>query len=116
MANPPQPLRPDFASLDVESFVHVPGGREVALLRLEGRYRSRLAEPLLEAALLVDDGLAIHRHEPLPASATLDPAAADHEWLWRAAFAVSLAALEDPETAFVLQAGPDLEIELGEPG
>src|ERR671939_1396889 len=88
MANPPQPLRPDFGSIDVESFVHVPGGRELALLRLEGRYRSRLAQPLLEATLLVDDGLAIHRHEPLPQSAALDSAAADDEWLWRAAFAV----------------------------
>jgi hypothetical protein len=109
-------MRPDFDSLEIESFQHVPGGRELALLRLEGRYRSRLAQPLLEAALLVDDGLAIHRHEPLPASSSLDSAAADDEWLWRAAFAVSIAALEDPETAFVLQAGPDLEIELGEPG
>src|SRR4051794_20522339 len=110
MANPPQPLRPDFGSLNVESFVHVPGGRELALLRLEGRYRSRLAEPLVEAALLVDDGLAIHRHEALPQSAELAPAAGDDEWLWRAAFAVSVAALEDPETAFVLDAGPGIEI------
>jgi hypothetical protein len=116
MANPPQPIRPTSGSLDVESFVHVPGGRELALLRLEGRYHSRLAEPLLEAALLVDDGLAIHRHEALPHSTVLDSAAREDEWLWRAAFAVSLAALEDPETAFVLQAGSGLEIELGEPG
>src|ERR671933_2369121 len=115
MANPPTPLSQELASLEVELFEHVPGGRELALLRLEGRYRSRLAEPLLEAALLVDDGLAIHRHEPLPASSSLDSAAADDEWLWRAAFAVSIAALEDPETAFVLRAGPGIEIELGEP-
>jgi hypothetical protein len=115
MANPPQPLRPDFGSLDVESFVHVPGGRELALLRLEGRYRSRLAEPLLEATLLVDDGLAIHRHEPLPQSSVLESAAGDDEWLWRAAFAVSLAALEDPETAFVLQTGPGIATVLGDP-
>jgi hypothetical protein len=115
MANPLQPLRPASGSLDVESFVHVPGGRELALLRVEGRYRSRLAEPLLEAALLVDDGLAIHRHEPLPQSAELAPAAGEDEWLWRAAFAVSLAALEDPETAFVLEAGPGIEIELADP-
>ncbi|MFL5782169.1 MAG: lytic murein transglycosylase [Thermoleophilaceae bacterium] len=115
MANPPQPLRPDFGSLDVESFVHVPGGRELALLRLEGRYRSRLAEPLLEAALLVDDGLAIHRHHTLPQSLDVSPAAGEDEWLWRAAFAVSVAALEDPETAFVLEAGPGIEIELADP-
>jgi murein DD-endopeptidase MepM/ murein hydrolase activator NlpD len=115
MANPPQPLRPDFASLEVESFQHVPGGRELALLRLEGRYRSRLARPLFEAALLVDDGLAIHRHEALPDSTAFDPSAADDEWLWRAAFAVSLAALEDPETAFVLEAGAGISIELDEP-
>ena len=97
MANPPQPFRPDFGSIEIESFEHVPGGRELALLRLEGRYYSRLARPLLEATLLVDDGLAIHRHEPLPASTALDAAAGDDEWLWRAAFAVSLAALEDVE-------------------
>jgi hypothetical protein len=115
MANPPQPLRPDFGSLDVESFVHVPSGRELALLRLEGRYHSRLAEPLLEAALLVDDGLAIHRHEALPQSADVAPAAGEDEWLWRAAFAVSVAALEDPETAFLLEAGPGIEIELVDP-
>jgi len=115
MASPPQPLRPDFASLEVETFEHVPGGRELALLRLEGRYRSRLARPLLEAALLVDDGLAIHRHEPLPGSTALDPTVTDDEWLWRAAFAVSLAALEDPETAFVLEAGSGISIELDEP-
>ncbi|MEA2389316.1 MAG: hypothetical protein QOG41_2089 [Thermoleophilaceae bacterium] len=116
MASPPTPLNRNLASLEVETFEHVPGGRELALLRLEGRYRSRLAEPLLEAALLVDDGLAIHRHDPLPASTTFDSAARDDEWLWRAAFAVSVAALEDPETAFVLEAGPGLSIELGEPG
>src|SRR5947208_11299487 len=115
MANPPQPLRPELASLEVERFEHVPGGRELALLRLEGRYYSRLARPLLEATLLVDDGLAIHRHEPLPQSTAVDAAAGDDEWLWRVAFAVSLAALEDPETAFVLEAGPGLSIELADP-
>src|SRR5205085_160453 len=96
MATPPQPLRPDFASLEVDRFESVPGGRELALLRLEGRYRSRLARPLLEAALLVDDGLAIHRHEPLPDSAVLEPGANDEDWVWRAAFAVSLAVLGEP--------------------
>ena len=115
MATPPQPLRPDFASLEVDRFESVPGGRELALLRLEGRYRSRLARPLLEAALLVDDGLAIHRHEPLPDSCVLEPGEGDHDWIWRAAFAVSLAALEDPETAYVLNTGPGLSIELGKP-
>jgi hypothetical protein len=115
MADSLQPLRPDFASLEVDRFEQIPGGRELALLRLEGRYRSRLARPLVEAALLVDDGLAIHRHEPLPASAVLEPGADDDDWLWRAAFAVSLAALEDPETALVLEAGPGIRIELGEP-
>src|ERR671933_1452758 len=95
MANPPTPLSQELASLEVELFEHVPGGRELALLRLEGRYRSRLAEPLLDAALLVDDGLAIHRHEPLPQSETLEPDVGGEDWLWRAAFAVSLAALED---------------------
>jgi transglycosylase-like protein with SLT domain len=115
MANPPLPLAPDFASLEVDRFESVPGGRELALLRLEGRYRSRLARPLLEAALLVDDGLAIHRHEPLPDSAVLEPGVGEDDWLWRAAFAVSLAVLEDPETAYVLNAGPGLSVELGKP-
>ena len=116
MANPPsQPLSPDFASLEVDRFEHVPGGRELALLRLEGRYRSRLARPLMEAALLVDDGLAIHRHEPLPQSTLLEAGLGDDDWLWRAAFAISVAALEDPETAFVLEAGPGLSIELADP-
>src|SRR5205085_6473263 len=115
MATPPQPLRPDFASLEVDRFESVPGGRELALLRLEGRYRSRLARPLLEATLLVDDGLAIHRHEPLPHSTTLEPGVGDDDWLWRAAFAISLAALEDPETAYVLSAGAGFNIELGDP-
>src|SRR5256885_1719324 len=115
MANPPQPLSPDCASLEVDLFEAVPGGRELALLRLEGRYRSRLARPLLEATLLVDDGLAIHRHEPLPHSTALEPGVGDDDWLWRAAFAISLAALEDPETAYVLSAGAGLSIELGDP-
>jgi len=115
MATPPQPLRPDFASLEVDRFESVPGGRELALLRLEGRYRSRLARPLLEAALLVDDGLAIHRHEPLPDSCVLEPGEGDDDAIWRIAFAVSLKALEDPETAYVLNTGPGLSIELGKP-
>src|SRR5437016_9563636 len=102
MANPPQQSQSDFGALDVERFEAVPGGRELALLRLEGRYRSRLARPLLEATLLVDDGLAIHRHEPLPHSTAVEPGVGDDDWLWRAAFAISLAALEDPETAYVL--------------
>src|SRR5438270_10197671 len=102
MANPPQPLRPDSASFEVDRFDLVPGGRELALLRLEGRYRSRLARPLFEAALLVDDGLAIHPHNPLPQSNSLILGDGEDDWAWRAAFAVSLAAMEDPETAFAL--------------
>src|SRR5437660_11825652 len=102
MANPPQPLRPELTSFEVDLFEHVPGGRELALLRLEGRYRSRLARPLLDAALLVDDGLAIHRHEALPQSATLEADTDGDDWLWRAAFAVSLAAREAPAAGFVL--------------
>src|SRR5207248_659221 len=49
MANPPQPLAPDFGSLEVDRFESVPGGRDLAPLRLEGRYRSRPARPLLAA-------------------------------------------------------------------
>ncbi|MBV9212468.1 MAG: lytic murein transglycosylase [Actinobacteria bacterium] len=109
-----QPIRPDFNAIDVARFDLVPGGRELALLRLEGRYRSRLARPLFEAALLVDDGLAIHRHEPLPESYALTPSEGD-DWAWRVAFAVSLAATEDPETAFALEAGPGLTVDLGRP-
>src|SRR5436309_7229991 len=115
MDSPPQSLRPDIASLEVDLFEHVPGGRELALLRLEGRYRSRLARPLFEAALLVDDGLAIHRHNPLPQSNSLILGDGEDDWAWRAAFAVSLAAMEDPETAFALEAGPGLRIDLGRP-
>src|SRR5215210_520046 len=100
MVLPPNPHQTDFAPLEVERFEHVPGGRELALLRVEGRYRSRLARPLLDAALLVDDGLAIHRHDPLPESYDLRPGAQDDDWLWRSAFAVSMAALEDEETSF----------------
>src|SRR5256885_17252085 len=96
MANPPQPLRPDFASFEVDRFEAVPGGRELALLRLEGRYRSRPARPLLEATLLVDDGLAIHRHEPLPHSTTLEPGVGGDDWLWRAAFPLPLPAPGGP--------------------
>ena len=104
-----------FAPLEVETFEHVPGGRELALLRVEGRYRSRLARPLLEAALLVDDGLAIHRHDPLPASYDLRPGAQDDDWLWRSAFAVSMAALEDEDTTFAVQLSPNLVLEIGRP-
>jgi hypothetical protein len=100
----------------VEQFEHVPAGRELALLRLEGRYRSKLARPLLDAALLVDDGLAIHRHAPLPASHELRPAASDDEWLWRSAFAISVAALEDEETSFAVEIAPNLVLEIGRPG
>ena len=115
MVPPPNPHHTDFAPLEVESFEHVPGGRELALLRVEGRYRSRLARPLLDAALLVDDGLAIHRHDPLPASYDLRPGANDDDWLWRSAFAVSVAALEDEETSFAVQVAPNLVIEIGRP-
>ncbi len=110
-----QPIRPEFNAIDVEKFDLVPGGRELALLRLEGRYRSRLAQPLFEAALLVDDGLAIHRHEPIPESEALVPSGSEEEWAWRVAFAVSVAVLEDPETAFALEAGPGLEVDLDRP-
>src|SRR3712207_5019754 len=102
MTNPPHIHRNGPAPLEVEAFEHVPGGRELALLRLEGRYRSRLAKPLIEAALLVDDGLAIHRHAALPTSEELRPGDSEEEWIWRAAFAVSIAALEDPDTHFAV--------------
>src|SRR5205085_2559789 len=104
-----------FNAIEVDKFDLVPGGRELALLRLEGRYRSRLARPLFEAALLVDDGLAIHRHEPLPESHSLIPREDDDDWAWRAAFAVSLAVLEDPETVFALEAGPGVNVDLDRP-
>jgi Transglycosylase SLT domain len=109
------PSSPEFNALQVDSFDLVPGGRELALLRLEGRYRSRLARPLFEAVLLLDDGLAIHRHEPLPQSEDLTLGDAEADWAWRAAFAVSLAALEDPETAFALEAGSGVRVDLGRP-
>ena len=115
MSLPPSPHHTDFAPLQVERFEHVPAGRELALLRLEGRYRSKLARPLLDAALLVDDGLAIHRHSPLPASDSLRPAARDDDWLWRSAFAVSVAALEDEETTFSIEVAPNLVLDLGRP-
>jgi len=110
-----EPSRPDFAAFHIDSFDLVPGGRELALLRLEGRYRSRLARPLFEAVLLLDDGLAIHRHEPLPESVDVTLGEGDEDWAWRAAFAVSLAALEDPETAFALETGPGVHVDLGRP-
>ena len=116
MSLPPSPHHTDFSPLEVECFEHVPAGRELALLRLEGRYRSKLARPLLDAALLVDDGLAIHRHAPLPESYELRPGAADDDWLWRSAFAVSLAALEDEETTFSVEVAPNLVLEVGRPG
>ncbi|HEX8065768.1 MAG TPA: lytic murein transglycosylase [Thermoleophilaceae bacterium] len=115
MTNPPHIDRNGAGPLEVERFEHVPGGRELALLRLEGRYRSRLARPLLEAALLVDDGLAIHRHAALPDELGLRPGTEDDEWLWRAAFAISVATLEDPETQFAIEAAPDLLVEVGRP-
>jgi murein DD-endopeptidase MepM/ murein hydrolase activator NlpD len=105
----------DFSPLEVERFEHVPGGRELALLRIEGRYRSKLARPLLEAALLVDDGLAIHRHDPLPESFEMREGLGDDDWLWRSAFAVSCAALEDEETSFSIQVAPNLVLEVGRP-
>ncbi|HEX8054497.1 MAG TPA: lytic murein transglycosylase [Thermoleophilaceae bacterium] len=105
----------DFAPLEVERFEHVPGGRELALLRVEGRYRSKLARPLLEAALLVDDGLAIHRHDPLPESFDMREGLGDDDWLWRSAFAVSCAALEDEDTTFSIQVAPNLVLEVGRP-
>ena len=115
MASLPPDNTNGFAPLEVERFEHVPTGRELALLRIEGRYRSKLARPLLEAALLVDDGLAIHRHDPLPVSFDLRPGIGEEDWLWRSAFAVSLAALEDDETSFAVQVAPNLTIEIGRP-
>ena len=109
------PHHTDFSPLEIERFDHVPAGRELALLRVEGRYRSRLARPLLDAALLVDDGLAIHRHAPLPESDDLRAGAEDDNWLWRSAFAVSVAALEDEETTFQIEVAPGIMVELGRP-
>ena len=115
MASPPSHTQNGFAPVEVERFEHVPGGRELALLRIEGRYRSKLARPLLEAALLIDDGLAIHRHDPLPESFDLRVGIGDDDWLWRSAFAVSVAALEDEETTFSVEVAPNLVMEIGRP-
>jgi murein DD-endopeptidase MepM/ murein hydrolase activator NlpD len=115
MASPPSHTQTGFAPVEVERFEHVPGGRELALLRIEGRYRSKLARPLLEAALLIDDGLAIHRHDPLPESFDLREGIGDDDWLWRSAFAVSVAALEDEETSFSVEVAPNLVVEIGRP-
>ncbi len=115
MASPPSHTQTGFAPVEVERFEHVPGGRELALLRIEGRYRSKLARPLLEAALLIDDGLAIHRHDPLPESFDMHEGIGDDDWLWRSAFAVSVAALEDEETSFSIEVAPNLVVEIGRP-
>src|SRR5436190_2093955 len=61
--------------------------------------------------------------QPAPRSETtmanppqpLRPGVGDDDWLLRAAFAISLAALEDPETAYVLGGGEGLSIQLGDP-
>jgi hypothetical protein len=99
--------------LEVERFEHVRAGGERVLLRVDGRYGDRPGRRVLEACLFVDDGLAVHRHTPLPDYA---PGAGDDAWLWRAAFEVPESYLTDERTRFAIEASPGSLVDLPRPG
>ncbi len=103
----------DERLLEVERFEHVAATAERVLLRLDGRYLERPGRRILDATLFVDDGLAVHRHAPLP-----DPGGPDADiptWIWRAAFAIPSSYLADARTQFALQAEPGELLALCEP-
>src|SRR5207244_2958327 len=111
----PVSLEPDCRAgeplvMEVDRFEHVPAGEGRVLLRVDGRYLARPGKRLLDAALFVDDGLAIHRHAPLP-----DPERDGDDWLWRAAFDVPASYVTDARTSFALEADPGRLYDLPRP-
>src|SRR4051812_16075010 len=95
---------------EVEGFEHASAGAERVLLRIDGRYGDRPGKRVLDATLFVDDGLVVHRHDPLP-----DAAGDGDAWLWRAAFDVPAHFLTDERTRFALEAQPGRVLDLGHP-
>jgi murein DD-endopeptidase MepM/ murein hydrolase activator NlpD len=96
--------------LEVERFEHASAGAERVLLRVDGTYTDRPGKRVLDAMLFVDDGLAVHRHAPLPDSD--EPV---EGWLWRAAFDVPASYLTDERTRFALESDPGRLIDLPYP-
>jgi murein DD-endopeptidase MepM/ murein hydrolase activator NlpD len=100
--------------LEVERFEHVSSGSERVLLRLDGSYTERTGKRVLDAMLFVDDGLAVHRHAPLPDIGDDNGEPVDG-WLWRAAFDVPACYLTDARTRFALEANPGSLLDLPRP-
>jgi murein DD-endopeptidase MepM/ murein hydrolase activator NlpD len=96
--------------LEVERFQHHAATGERVVLRVDGRYGERPGKRVLDAMLFVDDGLAVHRHAPLPGDG--EPA---DGWLWRAAFEVPSSYLTDARTRFALESEPGSLIDLPRP-
>jgi chromosome segregation ATPase len=94
-------------SLKIRQFEHVAAGPSTALLRISGRASRRRVNAGPRPTLLADDGLTVHRFEPLPSPP-------DARGVLRAAYSVTASAIT-PDTVFALRLTDGTEIRLPAP-
>jgi hypothetical protein len=98
------------SGLELDRFEQVLTGEDRVLLRVLGRYHGQPGAASLDAVLIADDGLHVHRHDPLP-DLTAGAVAAQ----WRAGFDVALDLLEDRRVAFAIETGEGILLDLPHP-
>jgi hypothetical protein len=105
-----KPTRFVPSGLELDRFEQVLTGEDRVLLRVLGRYHGQPGAAALDAVLIADDGLHVHRHKPLP-----DLAAGTGSYAWRAGFDVALDLLEDRRVAFAIETGEGILLDLPHP-
>src|SRR3954470_19655419 len=103
------------ATFDAERFEHVAATAETALLRLSGRWHADQRERLSPPMLVVDDGKRTHRLPALPGPDDAAPLAGPAPPRWRAAFSAPVSFVDSPRTAFALDAGGGVFVDLPAP-
>jgi hypothetical protein len=98
------------SGLELDRFEQVLAGEDRVLLRVLGRYHGEPGAAALDAVLITDDGLNVHRHSVLP---DLSTGTTSHAW--RAGFDVALDLLEDRRIAFAIETTEGILLDLPHP-
>jgi hypothetical protein len=105
-----KPTRFVPSGLELDRFEQVLAGEDRVLLRVLGRYHGQPGAAALDAVLIADDGLNVHRHSVLPDLTTVRTS-----YAWRAGFDVALELLEDRRVAFAIETTEGILLDLPHP-
>ncbi|MEA2444110.1 MAG: hypothetical protein QOJ12_1402, partial [Thermoleophilales bacterium] len=105
-----KPIRFVPSGLELDRFEQVLAGEDRVLLRVLGRYHGEPGAAALDAVLIADDGLNVHRHSVLP-----DLSTGKTSYAWRAGFDVAIDLLEDRRIAFAIETTEGILLDLPHP-